>query len=72
MGKTEKEVLEAVGKPDSKSDIADGTRYWKYREISTDPVTEKLDELVQVVFEGAGQARALLSAERTALNFLQL
>jgi outer membrane protein assembly factor BamE (lipoprotein component of BamABCDE complex) len=49
MGKTEEEVLDAVGKPDRTSEDGD-TRYWHYRKRTKDPVTGTPDSDVQVVF----------------------
>jgi hypothetical protein len=51
VGKTPDEVIAAAGKPDSTSESGRGTANWYYQERTVDPVTEKLDGRVQVVFE---------------------
>jgi hypothetical protein len=56
-GKTEAEVLDAVGKPDGTSEDSQAT-YWHYRNRTRDPVTGATDSDVQVVFE-KGRVAAL-------------
>jgi len=48
VGKTEAEVIAAVGKPDSTSDS--GTKMWIYKNRTTDPVTGKTDPSAFVHF----------------------
>ena len=50
-GKTEAEVVAAVGPPDSTSEDADG-KYWHYKRRTRDPLTGDLDSDVQVVLKG--------------------
>jgi hypothetical protein len=49
MGKTPREVIEAVGEPDRTSADSD-TQYWHFRGRTRDPVTSHIDTDVQVVF----------------------
>ena len=51
VGKTEAEVLDLVGRPDSTQDAAAG-RAWYYDRRTRDPVTGKTDARVQVLFAG--------------------
>jgi hypothetical protein len=50
LGKSEDQVLEAVGKPDVTSEDAQAT-YWHYRRRTRNPATGATDSDVQVVFE---------------------
>lgn len=50
MGKTEDEVLAAVGKPSSTSNNGGALR-WYYSDMTIDPVTSKPDVYIQVCFE---------------------
>lgn len=50
IGKTEKEVLELVGKPDKTSE-AGQTKYWHYHDRTIDPITGKADSITQLVFD---------------------
>ena len=50
LGKSEDQVLEAVGKPDKTSEDAQAT-YWHYRGRTRNPATGQTDSDVQVVFE---------------------
>jgi hypothetical protein len=50
LGKSEDQVLEAVGKPDVTSEDAQAT-YWHYRRRTRNPATGQTDSDVQVVFE---------------------
>jgi outer membrane protein assembly factor BamE (lipoprotein component of BamABCDE complex) len=50
LGKSEDQVLEAVGKPDLTSEDAQAT-YWHYRSRTRNPTTGRIDSDVQVVFE---------------------
>jgi len=49
MGKTEKEVIDALGKPDRTSPGEFGT-YWYYEEKTVDPINGKVDRHAQIVF----------------------
>lgn len=49
VGKTEKEVLDLHGKPDSTTDSG-GLRLWTYSRRTHDPVTGKTDSQVAVFF----------------------
>lgn len=51
LGKTRKEVLMLVGRPDSTQDSGGNNQYWYYRGVTVDPITNKKDYQVQVVFE---------------------
>jgi hypothetical protein len=51
MGKTQSEVIAAVGKPDSTQDDGLGVN-WYYYNRTTDPVAGKIDGSAQVVFKG--------------------
>jgi hypothetical protein len=57
LGKSEDQVIEAVGKPDLTSEDAQAT-YWHYRSRTKNPMTGRIDSDVQVVFE-RGQVVAL-------------
>jgi hypothetical protein len=57
LGKSMKEVIDAVGKPDKTQDYGDMV-YWYYTDRTQDPVTEKVDLRVQVFFEN-GTAKAV-------------
>jgi hypothetical protein len=50
MGKSEPEVLDAVGKPDHTSEDSQ-FEYWHYRRRTRDLTTDKVDSDVQVVFQ---------------------
>ena len=57
LGKSEDQVIEAVGKPDMTSEDAEAT-YWHYRRRTKNPTTGQTDSDVQVVFE-KGRVTAL-------------
>lgn len=50
VGKTQAEVIQAVGKPDSTSESG-GRVWWYYSNTTTDPITGKTDQSIQLVFE---------------------
>jgi hypothetical protein len=50
IGKTQNDVLSAVGKPDRTIDLGDTTT-WTYRDRARDAITGKLDGLIQVTFQ---------------------
>jgi hypothetical protein len=50
LGKSEDQVLEAVGKPDMTSEDPEAT-YWHYRRRTKNPATGRTDSDAQVVFE---------------------
>ena len=50
LGKSENQVLDAVGKPDGTSEDAQAT-YWHYRHRTQNPTTGETDSDVQLVFE---------------------
>jgi len=50
MGKTADEVIQLIGKPDSTSDFGDGEPTWRYKDITTDPVSGRTDTSVTVWF----------------------
>jgi hypothetical protein len=50
MGKSEEEVLAAVGRPDVTSDDG-GTLFWHFKNRTRDPITESKDTDVQVVIK---------------------
>jgi hypothetical protein len=50
MGRSEKEVVEAVGRPDETSEDAQ-THYWHFKRRTRDPLTKERDLDVQVVFK---------------------
>jgi len=49
MGKTTQEVLEVLGEPARRSQDSEA-EYWHYRQRTRDPLTDRTDILVQVVF----------------------
>jgi hypothetical protein len=51
-GKTEQQVIDALGKPDQTQDVEGTGKMWYYHNAAVDPVTGKKTALVQVVFEG--------------------
>jgi hypothetical protein len=51
QGKTQEEVLKAVGKPDRTQSAGDRV-YWYYNKITKDPVKNKIDSRAQVLFQG--------------------
>jgi hypothetical protein len=51
LGKSEAEVIEAVGRPDETSED-DDARYWHFKNRTLDPLTREKDEEVQVVIKG--------------------
>ncbi len=53
MGQSKESVLAALGRPESTSQSTD-TEYWYYHGKTIDPITEKSDYSVQVVFEVSG------------------
>lgn len=50
MGKTEAEVIAAVGKPDETSED-NSARYWHFKKRTLDPLTREKDTDVQVVIK---------------------
>ncbi len=50
MGKTESEVIQAVGKPDDTSED-NNARYWHFKKRTLDPLTQQKDSDVQVVIK---------------------
>lgn len=52
VGKTEREVIEAVGRPDSTQERDQGESQWYYRNRTRDAVTSKLDPHIQLVIQG--------------------
>jgi hypothetical protein len=50
LGKSEAEVIEAVGRPDETSED-DDARYWHFKKRTLDPVTQEKDTDVQVVIK---------------------
>jgi len=51
-GKTEQQVLDALGKPDDTQDQEGLGKLWYYRNVAPDPTTGKKTTQVQLVFEG--------------------
>lgn len=51
-GKTEQQVIDALGKPDETQDQDGFAKFWYYRNVAVDPVTGKKTAFVQLVFEG--------------------
>lgn len=51
-GKTEQQVLDALGKPDQTQDQEGLGKLWYYNNAAVDPVTNKKTAIVQIVFEG--------------------
>lgn len=51
-GKTEQQVLDALGKPDETQDQEGLGKFWYYRNVAVDPVTGKKTAQVQIVFDG--------------------
>ena len=51
-GKTEQQVLDALGKPDQTQDIEGTGKMWYYHNVAVDPTTGKKTAIVQLVFEG--------------------
>lgn len=51
-GKTEQQVLDALGKPDDTQDQEGLGKLWYYRNVAPDPTTGKKSAQVQLVFEG--------------------
>jgi outer membrane protein assembly factor BamE (lipoprotein component of BamABCDE complex) len=51
IGKTREEVIKAVGKPERTQEVSGYGEYWFYRNLTKDPITDKLDFSAQVVFE---------------------
>ena len=51
MGKTEKEVIDALGEPNIKDEEAGGSKLWIYRNRTINPATGKPDEKVNIRFE---------------------
>jgi len=49
MGKTPAEVLQALGKPEKTSEDPEAV-YWHYRGRTRDPITNRIDADVQLVF----------------------
>ena len=51
IGKTQNQVIEIIGKPESSQDVSGGKQMWYYHSgISYDPVTDIVDYQVQVIF----------------------
>ena len=50
VGKTEGQVIELIGRPDSTSEMAVWT-YWMYGSLTKDPVSQKNDNMTQLIFE---------------------
>lgn len=50
VGKTPDEVIAAVGKPDRTNDF-DDRKSWFYKELTTDPITDKVDKSITVRFK---------------------
>jgi len=50
-GKTEQQVLDALGKPDQTQDQEGLGKLWYYNNAAVDPVTGKKTAVVQIVFE---------------------
>ena len=50
LGKSEAEVIEAVGRPDETSED-DDARYWHFKKRTLDPLTQEKDTDVQVVIK---------------------
>lgn len=51
-GKSEQQVLDALGKPDQTQDQEGLGKLWYYNNVAVDPVTGKKTAIVQIVFEG--------------------
>ena len=51
LGKSEEEVIEAVGRPDETTED-DDARYWHFKNRTLDPLTQEKDTDVQVVIKG--------------------
>ena len=51
-GRTEQQVLDALGKPDDTQDQEGLGKLWYYRNVAPDPTTGKKTAQVQIVFEG--------------------
>ena len=51
-GRTEQQVLDALGKPDETQDQEGLGKLWYYLGVAPDPVTGKKTAQVQIVFEG--------------------
>ena len=51
MGKTEKEVIDALGEPNIKDEEAGGSKLWIYRNRTINPATGKPDSQVKVRIE---------------------
>ena len=50
LGKSEEEVIKAVGRPDETSED-DDARYWHFKKRTLDPLTQEKDTDVQVVIK---------------------
>ena len=50
LGKSEAEVIEAVGRPDETTED-DDARYWHFKKRTLDPLTQEKDTDVQVVIK---------------------
>lgn len=57
MGKTQAEVIEVAGKPDTTQDF--GSPTWYYKRVTADPVTGKPDYSAQVVFGKNGRVESV-------------
>lgn len=51
-GRTEQQVLDALGRPDETQDQEGLGKLWYYRNAAVDPTTGKKTAIVQIVFEG--------------------
>jgi hypothetical protein len=51
LGKSEDEVIDAVGRPNETSED-DDARYWHFKKRTFDPMTQEKDENVQVIIKG--------------------
>ena len=51
LGKSEEEVIDAVGRPNETSED-DDARYWHFKKRTLDPLTHEMDTDVQVIIKG--------------------
>jgi outer membrane protein assembly factor BamE (lipoprotein component of BamABCDE complex) len=59
MGKTQEQVIRAVGRPGKTTDGVGGDTYWYYNHATVDPITGKTDPHVQVAFTSDGVVRSV-------------
>ena len=52
MGKTEAEVIKAVGRPNYTADLETSSPEWTYIEVTADPITKKADFSARIRFSG--------------------